>query len=92
MAWINKALYVGVNDYERKIPSGLYRITDSNDDDELDHVEVLREFEARGDHGVHAVVPSPDQDSLFLVTGNSTTMTEISDHSPVPRIGVKITY
>ena len=85
MAWINKALYVGVNDYERKIPSGLYRITDSNDDDELDHVEVLREFEARGDHGVHAVVPSPDQDSLFLVTGNSTTMTEISDHSPVPR-------
>ena len=86
MAWINDALYVGVNDYERKIASGLYRLSDTNNDDQLNHVELLREFEARGDHGVHAVVPSPDHQSLFLVTGNSTTMTQISDQSPVPQI------
>ncbi len=86
MAWINDALYVGVNDYERKIASGLYRLSDTNNDDQLNEVELLREFEARGDHGVHAVVPSPDQQSLFLVTGNSTTMTQISDQSPVPQI------
>ena len=36
------ALYVGVNDYERKMESGLYRITDSNQDGELDKVEKLR--------------------------------------------------
>jgi hypothetical protein len=40
------ALYVGVNDYEKKIPSGLYRITDSNSDDMPDKVEMLREFDA----------------------------------------------
>ena len=29
MVWAFGALYVGVNDYERKFPSGLYRVTDS---------------------------------------------------------------
>ena len=35
MEWsVHDALYVGVNDYERKIPSGLYRLTDSDGDDQ----------------------------------------------------------
>ena len=49
------ALYVAVNDYERKFPSGLYRVTDSDGDDKLDKVVLLREMFARGDHGVHAI-------------------------------------
>ena len=86
MVWMNDALYVGVNDYEKKIPSGLYRVTDSDGDDNLDKVEMLRSFEARGDHGVHAVVPSPDGKSLFLVTGNSTKPTKFAESSQVPRV------
>lgn len=86
MVWTNGALYVGVNDYERKMPSGLYRVTDSDGDDQLDKVETLREFTARGDHGVHAVVPSPDGKSLFLVTGNNTTPTKFAETSQVPQI------
>ena len=86
MVWAKGALYVGVNDYERKIASGLYRITDSNADDELDKVESLRSFEARGDHGVHAVVPSPDGESLFLVTGNTTDPTKMAPNSQVPQV------
>jgi hypothetical protein len=42
MVWAFGALYVGVNDYENKIPSGLYRITDSNGDDQLDKVELVK--------------------------------------------------
>ena len=86
MVWAHDALYVGVNDYERKIPSGLYRLTDSDGDDQLDKVECLREMEARGDHGIHAVVPSPDGESLFLITGNNTTPTELSEASQVPQV------
>lgn len=86
MVWAFDALYVGVNDYEKKIPSGLYRVTDSDGDDSLDKVELLREMDARGDHGVHAVVPSPDGKSLFLITGNSTKPTQLAEASQVPQV------
>ncbi len=86
MVWAFGALYVGVNDYERKIPAGLYRITDSNGDDQLDKVELLREVKAGSDHGVHAVVPSPDGKSLFLITGNNAVAPELADSSPVRQV------
>ena len=86
MVWAFDALYVGVNDYEKKISSGLYRITDSDGDDNLDKVELLRAMDARGDHGVHAVVPSPDGKSLFLITGNSTKPTQLAETSQVPQV------
>src|SRR6478752_2932081 len=44
MVWAFNALYVAVNDYEKQIPSGLYRVTDSDGDDQLDRVELLREM------------------------------------------------
>ena len=72
LLWADGALYVAVNDYERKFPSGLYRVTDSNGDDKLDKVELFREMFARGDHGVHAVLPGP-KNTLYLITGNNTT-------------------
>lgn len=86
MVWAFDALYVAVNDYEKKTPSGLYRISDSDGDDQLDKVELLREMHAKGDHGVHAVVPSPDGKSLFLVTGNNTTPTDLAETSQVRQV------
>ena len=86
MVWAHDALYVGVNDYEKKISSGLYRLTDSDGDDQLDKVECLREMDARGDHGVHAVVPSPDGNSFFLITGNSTKPTDFVESSQVRQV------
>lgn len=86
MVWFNNALYVGVNDYEAKIPSGLYRLTDSDQDDRLDKVELLREIDSKGDHGVHAVVPAPDGKSLYLICGNGAKKTATAPTSPVPAI------
>ncbi len=86
MLWAFDALYVGVNDYEKKIPSGLYRLTDTNQDDLLDKVELLREMDSGGDHGVHAVVLTPDQKSLYLVCGNGIKTTRFAPTSPVPPI------
>lgn len=70
------ALYAGVNDYEQKMQSGLYRISDSNSDDMLDKVELLRAFDSKSDHGVHAVLPTPDGKALYLVTGNNAVLPE----------------
>jgi len=86
MVWAFDALYVGVNDYEKTIPSGLYRLTDSDGDDKLDKVELLREITASGDHGVHAVLPTPDGKALFLVCGNGARPTTLAPTSPVPAI------
>ena len=86
MVWSDGALYVGVNDYERKMPSGLYRVSDSNGDDQLDKVETLREVSSKSDHGVHAVVPTPDGDGFFLITGNNTLPPELADTSQVAQI------
>jgi putative heme-binding domain-containing protein len=86
MVWAFDALYVGVNDYEKKIPSGLYRITDSDGDDHLDNVVLLREVPSSGDHGVHAVVPTPDGKALYLVTGNNSRAPELEDSSPVRQV------
>jgi putative heme-binding domain-containing protein len=83
LLWAFGALYVGVNDYERKMESGLYRVTDSNGDDQLDKVEKLRGMATRGDHGVHALLLSPDKKSIYMITGNNTTPTKI-DASRVP--------
>ncbi len=80
------ALYVGVNDYENKIPSGLYRVTDSDGDDQLDKVELLRAIESHRDHGVHAVLPAPDGKGLYLVCGNGAKPTQFAASSPVPPI------
>ena len=83
LLWAFGALYVGVNDYERKMESGLYRVTDSDGDDQLDKVEKLRGMTTRGDHGIHAVLLSPDKKSIYLITGNNTTPAK-SDASQVP--------
>ncbi|MCH9725105.1 MAG: DUF1080 domain-containing protein [Planctomycetes bacterium] len=86
MVWAFGALYVGVNDYEQKISSGLYRITDSNGDDQLDKVELLHEVQSKSDHGVHALMPTPDGKALYLITGNNTIPPELAKSSPVRRV------
>jgi putative heme-binding domain-containing protein len=83
LLWAFDSLYVAVNDYEKKMESGIYRLTDSNGDDQLDKVEKLRGMQARGDHGVHALILSPDQKSIYLITGNNTTPVE-ANRSRVP--------
>ena len=91
MVFVDGAIYAGVNDYERKMQSGLYKISDSNGDDELDKVELLRAFESKSDHGVHAVVPTPDGKYFYLITGNNAVISKgaiegTPDSSPVAKI------
>ena len=65
---------------------GLYRLTDSDGDDQFDKKELLRKFEEKGgEHGPHAVLLSPDGRSLHVVCGNQTAVTDLNQ-SRVPQV------
>lgn len=62
---------------------GLYRVRDTNGDDQYDEVKLLRKLEGGGEHGPHAILASPDGATLTIVSGNQTKITAI-DSSRVP--------
>ncbi len=53
---------------------GMFRVTDTNDDDLLDHAELLSSYFGKGEHGNHALVDTEDSDQLFAVSGNQTPL------------------
>ncbi|MFM1801208.1 MAG: hypothetical protein RJA81_560 [Planctomycetota bacterium] len=80
LCWAFDSLYVVVNGRG----SGLYKVTDTNDDDVLDKVELLRKIEGGGEHGPHAVLLGPDGKSLYVLGGNHTKIPD-PEKSLVPR-------
>ncbi|MCP4786721.1 MAG: c-type cytochrome [Fuerstiella sp.] len=68
------SLYVMVSSGDA---SGLYRVTDSDGDDQFDTVRQLQKLSgALGEHGPHAIALSPDGQSLYVVAGNNTILPE----------------
>lgn len=84
LLWAFDSLYVMVNT-GGKFASGLYRVKDTDGDDQLDSVEKLRKLNGGGEHGPHAVLPAPDGKSLYVVAGNGTKLTDIVG-SRVPQV------
>lgn len=64
---------------------GLYRLRDTNGDDQFDDVKLLRTMGGGGEHGPHAILLAPDGQSLYIIVGNQTRLTEI-DNSRVPLV------
>jgi putative heme-binding domain-containing protein len=52
--------------------SGLFRLNDTNGDDNYDKVEFLIPLAVGGDHHAHAVILNPDKTRLMILCGNST--------------------
>lgn len=84
LLWAFDSLYVSVNRGE-KYASGLYRVTDENGDGELDTVKMLRELQGGGEHGPHALILTPDGESIIICCGNHTDPTKF-DQSRVPMV------
>jgi len=80
LLWAFDSLYVMVNGKG----SGLYRMRDTNGDDQLDDVKLLRAINGGGEHGPHAVVLSPDGKSLYICGGNHTDIPD-PETSRLPR-------
>lgn len=77
------SLYVVVNGRAAE-GSGLYRLRDTNRDDQYDEVKLLRSIQGSGEHGPHAVILSPDGKSLYITGGNHTELPD-PEESCVPR-------
>ncbi len=63
-------LYVVVNGGAAK-GDGLYRVRDTDSDDQFDEVVLLKKFRGSGEHGPHAVRLGPDG-KLYVIAGNFT--------------------
>jgi putative heme-binding domain-containing protein len=74
LLWFRDCLYAVVNGGQ----DGLYRLTDTNNDDMLDRVELLRALDGSGEHGPHSVVVAPDGENLLVLCGNMTKLTELA--------------
>ena len=77
------SLYVMVNGRAAE-GSGLYRVQDTNGDDQFDSVKLLRKINGAGEHGPHAILLSPDGQSLYVCGGNHTDIPN-PETSRVPR-------
>lgn len=79
------SLYVMVANGNAYSGRGLYRVFDRDGDDQFDEIQYLRKLEGGGEHGPHAIVPAPDGQSLYVVIGNQTKLTELKG-SRVPQV------
>ncbi len=81
------SLYVMVNNhYTEKTPlhSGLYRLQDTDNDDQFDKITLLKKMEGNGEHGPHSIILSPDKKSLYVVAGNFTRLPEMDSYRLPP--------
>ena len=79
------SLYVVSSYGNNKKPPGLYRLKDTNGDDQYDEIKMLHEMNGGGEHGPHAVILSPDKKSIYVCAGNHTRLPK-PDLSRVPRL------
>lgn len=70
MLYAFDSLYVSANGFSGG--NGLYRLKDTDGDDQFDKVEKLKEIRGGGEHGPHAVLLGPDGKSLYYLAGNFT--------------------
>lgn len=77
MHWAFDSLYVNVNG------QGLWRIRDTDGDDQLDDAKNLIPLGYGGEHGPHAVLPTRDGKGLYFIAGNHTNPPEF-DGSQAP--------
>lgn len=72
--------------------NGLYRLTDSNQNDrfDADEFQLLKSFKGGGEHGYHALALGPDQ-QIYVLNGNGTQPPEgLSPNSPYRHYGEDI--
>ncbi len=65
------SLYVMVNE---KADKGLWRVRDTDGDDQYDKADYIVKCDGSGEHGTHGLVLSPDGKSIYFANGNHTKL------------------
>lgn len=87
LLWAFNSLYVMVNhnsDSTFTKGSGLYRLQDTDNDDQLDQITLIRALKGEGEHGPHSIVMSPDKQSLYVMCGNFTDIPKMDAYRLPP--------
>lgn len=82
------SLYVMVNhksDTSMAQGSGLYRLQDTDNDDQFDKITLLKELiTPGGEHGPHSIVLGPDKKSIYVIAGNFTEIPKMDSYRALP--------
>ncbi|MEO6000986.1 MAG: c-type cytochrome [Chitinophagaceae bacterium] len=83
LLWAFNSLYVMVNhngnrDFDKG--SGLYRLQDTDGDDQYDKITLIKALQGSGEHGPHSIILSPDKKSLYVVAGNFTNVPKMDTY------------
>jgi putative heme-binding domain-containing protein len=68
-----------------KSGKGLWRLKDTDGDDQFDKAEFLRTMNGGGEHGTHSIVLSPDGKGLYFCNGNHTKLPDNFEESRAGR-------
>ena len=82
------SLYANVNSRgEKRGPdiSGVWRLTDTDGDDQYDKKEHILPLNGGSEHGPHAMILTPDGKRIVLCAGNNTDLPQNIARSRVPR-------
>ncbi|HEX5790572.1 MAG TPA: c-type cytochrome [Luteolibacter sp.] len=82
LLWHRGVLWVSINEGKE---SGVWKVTDSDGDGEVDKADLIKPAQGRGEHGPHALVASPDGEWIYFVAGNHTNLAPM-DASMVPQV------
>ena len=81
------SLYVVVSSRSSTLGCGVYRLLDTDGDDNFDKLVKLKYLgDTAGEHGPHAIIPAPDGKHLYVIIGNQTKVPTDSTHSRVPEV------
>lgn len=78
------SLYVMVNhesDTSMSRGSGLYRLQDTDNNDQFDKITLLKELKTPGrEHGPQSIVLAPDKKSIYVIAGNFTDIPKMDSY------------
>ena len=74
------SLFVTVAGENSAVARGVYRLKDTDGDDQFDYITQLFQVDGSGEHGPHNLVVAPNGRELMLMCGNKTRVLEQVKH------------